>query len=97
VGERSERSHAAAKPYLTHSFAQPRSYETSDGRKHFVAYAPVKATTLVPVQPSDFASGVDSVVQHIYSVGVSISEVDLELPFTKIKDSIEGQVRAKKN
>jgi hypothetical protein len=49
------------------------------------------------VQPSDFASGVDSVVQHIYSVGVSISEVDLELPFTKIKDSIEGQVRAKKN
>ena len=59
---------------------------------HYVAYAPVKVTTLQPLDPSEFGSGVSSKSTLVYSLGVSISNDDLIKPFTLIADEINDQI-----
>jgi HAMP domain-containing protein len=68
------------------------TYRKSDGTEHHVAYAPVKVKTMKSTNAADFGNGVDEYDTLIYSLGISISDADLLLPFTKIEDAINKQI-----
>eukprot|EP00520_Triparma_pacifica_P008837 CAMPEP_0118669550 /NCGR_PEP_ID=MMETSP0785-20121206/20964_1 /TAXON_ID=91992 /ORGANISM="Bolidomonas pacifica, Strain CCMP 1866" /LENGTH=1805 /DNA_ID=CAMNT_0006564247 /DNA_START=118 /DNA_END=5535 /DNA_ORIENTATION=+ len=60
----------------------------------YVVYHPVKVTALKAKDPSDFSRGTESFDTHFYSLGIAISESDLVLPFTLIKDDIEASIQS---
>ena len=68
------------------------TYDHIDYGESFVAFAPVKASTLTAVDHRDFSAGVSTTEQIVYSFGVSISQADLVLPFTMIEDKIESNI-----
>jgi HAMP domain-containing protein len=68
------------------------AYSKSDGTEHTVAYMPVKVKTMKSKNPASFGNGVDEYDTLIYSLGISISDADLLLPFTKIEGEINKQI-----
>lgn len=65
-----------------------------DAGDTFVVYEPVKVKALKAKDPSDFARGTETWETHFYSLGIAISESDLVLPFTLIKDDIEASIES---
>lgn len=58
-----------------------RTDKKGDPEEVFIAFAPVEAWTLEPVNSSDFSEGVTAQTSLVYSVGFGITVKDLERKF----------------
>jgi len=53
-----------------------------------IAFQPVEARVLLPLDPSDLARGANSSKILVYSIGVAVRESDFWLPWSQIEDDI---------
>ena len=66
--------------------------EKGDEELVSIAFAPVTALTLEPVNSSDFSQGSTSKTELIYSVGFGITELDLQLPFKQVEEKVTTDI-----
>lgn len=53
-----------------------------------IAFQPVEARVLLPLDPSDLARGANSSKILVYSIGIAVRESDFFLPWSQIEDDI---------
>ena len=70
-----------------------RTDENGDQEEVYMAFAPVEAWTLQPVNSSDFSQGVTAETTLVYSVGFGITISDLQLPFKQVEDEVKSDIR----
>ena len=58
-----------------------------------LAFRPVKARVMLPVDPSDFTRGVNRSEILLYSLGVAYREADIGRPWHSIENSVSGDLQ----
>lgn len=66
--------------------------EKGDEELVSMAFAPVTAWTLEPVNSSDFSQGAIGKSTLVYSVGFGITVLDLQLPFKEVEDEVTTDI-----
>jgi len=66
-----------------------------DGRTETLqlAFRPVTARVMLPIDPSDFIRGVDRTEILVYSVGIAYREEDIRGPWRNIEDGVHGELQ----
>ena len=69
-----------------------RTSSNGDQEELYIAYAPVKVLSFAAVNHSMFGAGVYTNDTHVYSVGLGITSIGLELPFTRVEEEVNADV-----
>ena len=69
-----------------------RTSESGSRETLKLAFEPVKARVLLPLDPSDFSRGVNRSEVLVYSVGVANRVSDFEVPWQSIEDDVQNDL-----